>query len=292
MSASTAARYITVLANGLSFEVLEAGTGDRLALCLHGFPEHAEMWRRHIDTLVGLGYRVWAPNQRGYGKTSKPPGVAAYHVNNLVADVAALIDESGAREVTIVAHDWGAAVAWFFAMCRMRPLAKLVIINVPHPAVFARVMRTSWAQRLRSWYVAAFQIPFLPERLLSRDRGERLVDVVRKSALYPENFAQAELAAYAAQAADRNTMRAMLAWYRSAARSNLFLKLLDVDVPKINVPTLLLWGEEDRALGKETTYGTDRYVTNLRTVYLSGCSHWVSTDAPDRANDAIAAFLA
>ena len=287
----TPSRYITVLANGLSFQVLEAGTGDRLALCLHGFPEHAEMWRPHFDTLVGLGYKVWAPNQRGYGKSSKPAGIASYHIDHLVADVAALIDASGASEVTLVSHDWGAVVAWYFAMRKARPLHRLIVMNVPHPAVFAEVLFKSWRQKLRSWYVLFFQIPRLPEWLLSLRGGARLREVLVKSSLRPEGFTENELDVYASQVADVRTGRAMINWYRSAIQSNAFLKLFESDVPQIEVPTLMIWGEDDHALGKETTYGTDRYVRNLRLEYLAGCSHWVTQDAPDRANERIAAFL-
>jgi pimeloyl-ACP methyl ester carboxylesterase len=284
-------RYITVAANGLEFEVLQAGDGDKLALCLHGFPEHAEMWRHHIDTLVGLGYRVWAPNQRGYGHSSKPDDVMAYHVDHLVADIAALIDASGAREVTLVAHDWGAVVAWFFAMRNVRPIEKLVIINVPHPAVYARVVTTSWRQPLRSWYILAFQIPLLPEWLLSRRAGKRLTQILRETSLRPEGFTEQELSAYALQVADRKTARAMIAWYRAAVRSGLFLGLRNEAIPIIETPTLMIWGEDDHALGKETTYGTDVYVRDLKIAYLSGCSHWVSQDAPERANALLTSFL-
>jgi pimeloyl-ACP methyl ester carboxylesterase len=287
----TSSRYITVLANGLSFEVLEAGSGDRLALCLHGFPEHPEMWRPHIDTLVGLGYKVWAPSQRGYGKTSKPAGIAAYHVDHLVADVAALIDASGARTVTIVSHDWGAVVAWFFAMRKTRPLERLVIMNVPHPAVFAKIIRSSLRQVLRSWYIFAFQIPRLPEWLISRRRGQRLREVFLSTSLRPEGFSEHELDVYCAQISDLRTARAMLNWYRSAFQSNVTFKLVNDGVPQIEIPTLMIWGEDDHALGKETTYGTERYVKNLRLDYLAGCSHWVSQDAPERANERLVSFL-
>ncbi len=284
--------YITVLANGMSFEVLEAGSGDRLALCLHGFPENAEMWRHHTETLVALGYRVWAPNQRGYGKSSKPGKVSAYHIDHLVADIAALIDASEAREVTLIAHDWGAIVAWFFAMRKVRPLRKLVIINVPHPAVYLNVISKTWRQRFRSWYVLVFQIPFLPERILARSEGRRLVEIIRSTALHPDGFTSEECASYAEQAAHPTGTRAMIAWYRAAVRYNIIFNLVRDGVPTIDVPTLMIWGEDDHALGKETTYGTNHYVSDLKIAYLAGCSHWVSQDAPDRANDCLSAFLA
>src|SRR3954464_13719985 len=115
-----------VEANGLRFEVVQRGAGDRLALCLHGFPEHAISWRHQLPMLAGLGYRAWAPNQRGYGTTTRPAGGAGYQLDKLLADVAALIDASGARSTVLIGHDWGAFVAWCFAARRVRPLDALI----------------------------------------------------------------------------------------------------------------------------------------------------------------------
>jgi pimeloyl-ACP methyl ester carboxylesterase len=281
--------FRTIRANGLDFELLEAGAGDRLALCLHGFPEHAVAWQHQIPALVAAGYRVWAPNQRGYGRTTRPPGVAAYSMLHLLDDVAALIDVSGARTVTLLGHDWGAAVAWFFAMRRVRPLERLVIMNVPHPIVFVHALRTSWRQRLRSWYIAFFQIPVLPELLLRRDHARPIVDAFLRSAKHPENFSADELETYRAQADEPGALRAMLAWYRAAART--LPALIEERSAPIAVPTLMLWGEDDFALGKETTYGTDRYVADLELIYLPGVSHWLQTDATERVNALLSAFL-
>lgn len=165
----------TVEANGFRFAVDEAGAGDRLALCLHGFPESRFSWRHQLPLLAELGYRAWAPDLRGYGDTEpRPQDVASYRIERLIEDVAALIDASGAKEVTLIAHDWGAVVAWTLAADRVRPLARLVIMNVPHPAVFARVLRDSAAQRRRSWYVAFFQIPWLPERMLTARKARAI----------------------------------------------------------------------------------------------------------------------
>jgi pimeloyl-ACP methyl ester carboxylesterase len=284
------AEFITVEANGLSFEVLCAGTGDRLALLLHGFPEHAISWRKQIPLLRALGYRVWAPNQRGYGRTSRPADVAAYDVAYLMDDVAALIDASGARSVTLVGHDWGAAVAWFFAMRRRRPLERLAIMNVPHPALFSRALATSRRQQLRSWYTVFFQLPWIPEALLGRGQARAIGRAFTSSACDPSQFPDDVIAFYRARASEPGALRAMLAWYRAAARGGMAAQMR-LGTPEIDVPTLLLWGEEDIALGKETTYGTHDFVKDLQICYLPGASHWVQQDAPDRVNAALTAFL-
>jgi pimeloyl-ACP methyl ester carboxylesterase len=221
--------------------------------------------------LVSLGYRVWAPNQRGYGRTSKPPKISDYEISHLMDDVSALIDASGATSVTLIAHDWGAAVAWFYAMRLPRPIERLVICNVPHPVLFSKALRSSWAQKARSWYMAFFQIPKLPEFLLGRRHAYAIGEVFRRSATDPSRFTPD-----------------VLAFYRDAAS---IPGQLRAGVPKIAVPTMLVWGEADTALGKETTYGTEAYVENLSVHYLPGVSHWVQQDAPERVNELLEAFL-
>jgi pimeloyl-ACP methyl ester carboxylesterase len=279
-----------IAANGLEFDVLTAGEGDRLALCLHGFPEHALSWRAQIPVLVELGYRVWAPNQRGYGNTSRPLDVEAYAIEHLMDDVAALIDVSQARSVTLIGHDWGAAVAWFFALRRLRPLERLVILNVPHPAVFSKRLRDSWRQRLRSWYMGFFQLPVVPEWLLGLDGARAIERAFTASACEPERFTPEILAVYVEQARTPGALTAMLNWYRAAARGGM-VRQVKLGFPTIDVPTLMLWGEEDVALGKETTYGTHRYVSDLQLHYLPGASHWVQQDASERVNEEFVRFL-
>ncbi|MFM2410705.1 MAG: hypothetical protein RL481_1533, partial [Pseudomonadota bacterium] len=143
-----------VEANGQSFELAECGKGAKLAILLHGFPELNFSWRHQMPVLVEQGYRVWAPNMRGYGATSKPEGIAAYRIDTLIQDVAALIDlakaEAPTREVMLVAHDWGAIVAWMFAIRKLRAIDRLVIMNVPHPKCAEREIRT-WRQLRKSW---------------------------------------------------------------------------------------------------------------------------------------------
>ena len=177
MSEQIQTRFIE--ANGQAFETLVTGNGERVALCLHGFPEHACSWRFQMSHLAQQGFEVWAPNMRGYGRSSRPPRMRDYSIELLMQDVVGLIDAAGGRPVTLLAHDWGAVIAWFFAMRRLRPLERLVIINVPHPAVMARELRNSGRQRRKSWYVLFFQLPFIPELLMGRDNGHVLVRMMR-----------------------------------------------------------------------------------------------------------------
>lgn len=138
---------------------------EHLALLLHGLPECAFSWRHQLPLLASLGYKAWAPNQRGYGRTTRPAEVSSYRLEVLVDDVGNLIDESGCKSVTLIGHDWGGMVAWASAFAGVRPLARLVVMNMPHPRRMAEGLRT-WKQMRRSLYALFFQIPWLPESLL------------------------------------------------------------------------------------------------------------------------------
>ena len=280
-----------VEANGLRFEVLTCGSGDRLALCLHGFPEVALSWREQMPVLAGMGYRVWAPNQRGYGRSSRPAEVEEYAIEKLMADVAGLIDASGAREVVLLGHDWGGIVAWCFATRRLRPIQRLVIVNVPHPACFARSLGRP-GQMLRSWYVAAFQIPVLPERMLGRNGARAIPESMLRSSTAPERFPRDLLEATRASAAEPGALKAMIDWYRAFFRGGGMRRQVKAGFPRIEAPTLLLWGEEDRFLAKYTTDGTAAFVTRLTMRFLPGVSHWVQQDATERCNEELQLFLA
>jgi pimeloyl-ACP methyl ester carboxylesterase len=268
-------------ANGLHFEVEDIGEGDHLALLLHGFPEHLLSWREQTPVLEGLGYRVWAVNQRGYGKTSRPAGVAAYALRHLIADVAALFDASGAKRLTLIGHDWGAMVAWCFAIARARPIERLVIMNVPHPLCFRAALK-HWRQRTKSWYIAFFQIPGLPERMLAANGGASVRRMFTGLRRPPE-----VIDIYARQIAEPGAASAMLNWYRAARRRDGMPSLDAI----IEVPTLVIWGENDVALDVICLEGTERYVRNLRLARLPGVSHWVQQDAPDQVNALLREFL-
>lgn len=278
-----------VEAGGLRFEVHACGDpeSDHLALCLHGFPEHAFSWRYQLPRLARLGMRAWAPNQRGYGATTRPRGVAAYRLERLLEDVAALVDASGCRRLTLIGHDWGGAVAWFFAMRRVRPLERLVVMNLPHPALMRRALRENRTQRRRSWYALFFQIPWLPELLLRRRGARAIGEAFRSMAVDPSRFPDEVLAVYRENALRPGALTAMLNWYR-AART---LRDEDFEAPVLEVPTLIVWGEQDTALGVELLEGTEALVEDLTVRRLPGVSHWVQQEAPGKVNAILEAWL-
>lgn len=281
-------QYIEVAANGQQFHVATAGTGSRLALCLHGFPESSFSWRYQLPLLAAAGYLVWAPDLRGYGGTSKPPGVDAYSIENLIEDVAALIEASGCTEVLLLGHDWGAIIAWYYAMFGRHPLARLIIMNVPHPAVAQRAMR-SFKQLRKSWYIFFFQLPWLPEQYLSRHDYAAIGAAFRGMAVDKSRFPREVLEEYQRSAAQPGALTAMLNYYRALLRG--LRRTTQRGTRRIHIPVLMLWGEEDSALGKELSYGTEAHVYKLTLRYLPKVSHWVQQEAPETVNGMISAWL-
>ncbi len=275
-----------VEANGLTFEVAETGAGDHLALCLHGFPELNFSWRFQMPILAAMGYRVWAPNQRGYGGSSRPGRIADYAVDHLTADVAALFAASGAKRLTLIAHDWGGAVAWVAAINRVVPLDRLVVMNLPHPLCFRAALK-HWPQRRRSWYIAFFQLPILPERLLAANGAAWVRQAFRGMAVDKTRFPDSVLDVYAAAALRPGALTAMVNWYRAAVRHP--PKLLNGG--RVEVPTLIVWGEADTALGLETLDGTGRFVADLTIRRLPDVSHWVQQEAPEAVNAILQGWL-
>lgn len=280
----------TIEANGLTFTIDEAGTGDKAALFLHGFPESRFSWRFQLPLLAALGWRAVAPDLRGYGDSSRPKATSAYRVENLTDDVAAIYDALGARRRLLIAHDWGAIVAWVFAMRKLRPLEGLVIMNVPHPAVFSQAMRKGGGQLKKSWYVIFFQIPWLPEKMLTARRAEGVARAFSGMAVDKSRFPDEVLEVYRANALKPGAMTAMINWYRANFAGGL-KPWSDVDQPPIETPTLMVWGEEDAALGIELTEGYGPYVKDFTLHRLPGVSHWVQQEAPEAVNARLEAWL-
>ena len=188
----------------------------------------------------------------------------------------------------LVAHDWGAILAWNVAMYRSRQIERLVIMNVPHPVRMLRGLLT-WRQFRKSWYIFFFQIPRLPERLIAARNFDALRRVFRGMAVDKSRFPDAVIAVFQENAAIPGALTAMINYYRAIPRSLGLLRRRGT--PTIDVPTLIIWGEADTALGKELTYGTDRYVSDLTVRYLPQVSHWVQQEAPETVNAMLEAWL-
>ncbi|MEM7285802.1 MAG: alpha/beta fold hydrolase [Actinomycetota bacterium] len=282
--------YRTVHTNGVDLQVAVANQGGPrgLALLVHGFPEHAFSWRHQIPALAEAGYEVWAPNTRGYGDSDKPEAVSAYAMDELLADLAGLVDAADREHLTLVGHDWGAAQAWMFAIRRVRPVERLVIMNVPHPACMRRELR-SFRQLRKSWYIFFFQLPWLPEKLFTSRNAKAIGDAFTNMAVDDSRFPDRVTDVFRENARKPGAIRSMVNYYRAAIRNAKDSQ--NEDLPVIETPTLMVWGLEDKALGRETTDGTDEHVSDLTLRYLPGVSHWVQQEAPEVVNTILLAWL-
>lgn len=282
---------IRVRANDIQFEVMTAGSGDRLALCLHGFPECAFSWRFQVPLLEELGYRVWVPNLRGYGGTDSPQKIEAYQIETLVQDVAELIRVSGAKQTLLVAHDWGGMLAWLLASWQPSLVQRLVICNLPHPACFLREVKRP-PQIFKSWYVLFFQIPRLPEALLGAQGANAVGNAIRRTARDPSRFPDDVLAVYRKNASRPGGLRAMINWYRALLRGGGAARLRTQKWPVIQIPTLVIWGDADTALSVRNLKGTEQYASDLTVRVLPGVSHWVQQEAAETVNSILLDWLA
>jgi pimeloyl-ACP methyl ester carboxylesterase len=260
-----------VAARGFEFDVrVEGDPAGQAVVLLHGFPAHAGSWHRLTPRLVEAGYRVVAPDQRGYSPGARPSGRRAYPAAELAADVLALLDELGLDRVHLVGHDWGGGVAWGLASAAPHRLRTLTAVSTPHPRALLRGLLTG-DQARRSWYMGVFQLPALPERLLLADGARTLRSMLRRSGLPP-----AVADDYADRMAAPGALTAALNWYRA-------LPLDRPDIGRIAVPTLYVWGADDFALGPAAAAATARWVTGPYTfVQLDGAGHWIPEVEPDR----------
>jgi pimeloyl-ACP methyl ester carboxylesterase len=271
----------------LSLHTVLAGPEDGpLVILLHGFPECWYSWRHQIPVLAEAGYRVATPDQRGYNLSDKPMGVPSYWLDHLTADLLGLIHALGRDRAIIVGHDWGGVVAWRLAMDYPEVVDRLVVMNAPHPVAFAKALRRDASQRLRSWYMFFFQLPWLPEALLTLSPRTTARFLFRRTAVRTDAFSEVDLETLATALAQPVAMRSMIHWYRAAFRTR-----PAKPVQRINAPTLLIWAEDDVALGTSLTRGLERWVANLNVHYIAHCGHWVQAEASDEVNAQLLAFL-
>lgn len=279
-----------VSANQLSFRVAMSGTGDRLVLCLHGFPESSISWRYQFQPLAQAGYRVWAPDLRGYGGTTRPIGLDAYSIESLLHDISELLTAAETSQVILVGHDWGGIIAWYFAMRYPERLKALVILNAPHPACFERELR-HWRQLSRSWYMGVFQLPWVPEAILSMGQGYVIGKIFDRMAIRPALMPEEIVQVYRRQACAPGALTAMLNYYRAALRGGGALRQRTLGYPTITIPTLVLWGLQDHALGPHNLVELNRVVSDLTVVTLADAGHFVHEDEPEHVNHEIVTWL-
>ncbi len=254
-------------------------------LMLHGFPEFWYSWRHQIPEFAAY-YKVVAVDLRGYNDSDKPKEQSAYGMNEFVKDVKGVIQGLGYEKCVLVGHDWGGAIAWNFAYEYPAMVEQLIILNLPHPAKFAQGFRTL-QQLLRSSYIFFFQLPLIPELLIQMGDYQPIEMAFKGMAINKSAFTKADIDAYKNAAAKRGALTAMLNYYR-----NIFqLILLNQNWGILEVPTLMIWGEKDTALGKELTYGTEAYVRDFQIKYIPNCSHWVQQEQPELVNQYMRDFL-
>ncbi len=267
--------------NGIRMHYAAAGEGEPVVL-LHGFPECWYSWRKQIPALAE-GYRVIAPDLRGYHETDKR---GPYDTTTLQEDVLGLLDALGEDSAHLVGHDWGGAIAWQLAMGYRQAVRSLAILNIPHPALSIKGLG-SIAQLRRSWYMFFFQLPWIPEQFLARNGYRQLANTLLQG-IPPGEERSADLAFYR-QSWEEHGLSGGINWYRALFRSP---RRLTDPVPIVTAPTTMIWGEEDFALGKELTVGTERFVEDFELHYLPGVGHFVQQEAPERVNELLLGHLA
>lgn len=272
--------------DGLRLHYVEAGSGP-LVVLLHGFPEFWFSWRHQIPALKAAGFRVIALDLRGYNLSSKPRGVPAYATSLMTRDIEQLIQVCGAERAVVVGHDWGGAIAWHFAMRYPEKLERLVIMNAPHPSRFLRALRT-WRQLRRSWYIFFFQMPWLPEAMIRAGRFASLRRTLRTGPVRRGAFTEADIERYVEAAAQPGALTAAINYYRAA----LLRGRVRGPVRRIiEAPVLVIWGNQDRYLGRELAEPDRELVPNLRVERIPDAGHWVHLEQPESVNSLLLDFL-
>ena len=274
--------------DGMRLHFVECGPADSpVVLLLHGFPDLHLSWRLQLPALSAAGFRAVAVDLRGYGRSSAPAGVSAYSSEAVVGDLLALLDllvGSGGAAALVVGHDWGARVAWALAEQAPQRVSRLATLNLGHPDVFARTLRESAEQRRRSWYIAAFQIPWLPERILA-SRGCLLLRRVLAGRSGGAAPPPAVIEQYV-EAFTRSGFSGPLGYYRAALRG-----LWPTSLLRVEAPVLVLWGEQDPYLVASMADPPAHLAPRARVVRFPNASHWVHWHEPEAVNRELLALL-
>jgi pimeloyl-ACP methyl ester carboxylesterase len=265
-------RTETFTRDGLTFEVTDSGPldGDVVVL-LHGFPTDRTSWDRVAARLHAAGLRTLAPDQRGYCPGARPSGEDAYRLEELVADVLALVDAAGRERVHLVGHDWGGAIAWLVAANHPERVASLTVLSTPHPGALSRALRSGLEQKRKSWYMAAFQVPWVPERVVA---------ATFHSLLTGTGLPAEDRTRYAVRLAHADALTGPINWYRAARHSG-------VRAPRVEVPTTYVWGSRDPFLGRTAAELTREHVAADYELVELDAGHWLPETRDEESAAAI-----
>ena len=277
---------VVVATNGISLHTRQAGPEDGpLVVLLHGFPEFWDGWHRQIKPLADAGYRVIAPDQRGYNRSDKPDGVDSYHIEELAADVIGLIDAAGRETAAVAGHDWGAAVAWWLALSYPARIDSLTAVNVPHPTVMEDTLRRNLSQLRKSWYMIAFQFPVLPETIATANNCRVLQRGLTESSR-PGTFSATDLRRYREAWTQPGAVTAMINWYRAMGRYR-----PRPPQQQVSVPTLVMWGQQDDFLESRMAAESLDYCDAGQLMTFPSATHWVLHERPEETAEELLAHL-
>ena len=269
----------TIEANGLSFHVVVEGEGPAVLL-LHGFPDSSYLWRHQVPVLADAGFKVIAPDLRGFGESDRPQAIEAYGVQPILGDVTGILDALAVERASVVGHDWGAAVAWVMATLLPERVERLVPLSVGHPAGFhAAGIR----QREMSWYMLLFQFPGVAEEALRRDDWRLARELLG---------GDGDLERYVADLSRPGALTAALNWYRANVPPEVLFAADAPSLPPVRCPTMGVWSSGDRYLTEELMSGSGAHVQGVwRYERVEGAGHWIPLDAPDHLNRLLLEFL-
>ncbi len=286
------------LPTGVTLKVALGGPeGAEPLIFLHGFPESHRTWRHQLHNLAA-DFRVIAPDQRGFGGSDKPQEVEAYKTDWVVEDLIALADALGVGHFTLVGHDWGGAAAWLAALRHPDRIARLVIVNAPHPLIFQRTVIEDEAQRAASQYMRAFRAPGMETGIKTMGLETFLEKTFAKH-VDMRLLSESERQAYLDDWAQPGALIAMLNWYRASnievpetGEKARLPHWTHAPFPKLKMPVLVVWGLRDQALLPIQLEGLDKYVTDLRVISEPEAGHFIPWEKPETVTRAIRAFIA
>lgn len=287
MTLDTVLRSARIETNGIRLNVVEAGPADGpLVLLLHGFPEFWFCWRSQIEPLAANGYHVVVPDQRGYNLSDKPPGVAAYDLDQLAKDIIGLADHFGAQKFLLAGHDWGAIVGWWLAQNWPDRIARFVSISAGHPAVWRERMESDPVQRQKSAYVKMFRIPWFPEFIVRRNNFDAIAGAITSTAR-PDTVSAEELGRYRKAWSQPGAITGGLNWYRAILKR----RFPDWKKIRIAVPTLAIWSDLDVYGDVKLAEDSVALCDKGELVRLKNATHWALQDEPDAVNSLIGNFF-